>query len=89
MYLLLRIKLEFPHEKEEKSFENYRSSLAKSTNIIFVDKTGLNELFGEFLGFLKLDMGDIVNSCQYISHFLYPKILRIVPFESNKPIAFQ
>ena len=46
MYLLIRIRIEFPLEKEDKGFEHYKANLGKSTNIIFIDKMGTNELFG-------------------------------------------
>lgn len=89
MYLLVRIRIEYPTEKEEKGFDHYRINLGKSTNIIFVDKMGTNELFGEFLAMLKLDMGDIVSCCQYVSHYFNSKILRVFAFESNRSISYE
>ena len=80
MYLLVRIRIEYPMEKEEKGFEHYRVNLGKSTNLIFVDKMGSNELFGSFLATLKLDMGDIVSCCQYVSHYFNSKILRVYSY---------
>jgi hypothetical protein len=38
---------------------------------------GINELFGGYLEILKLEMGDIVSCCQYVSKFLNYKILKI------------
>lgn len=89
MYLLIRIKIEFAADKEEKGFEHYKSNLSKSTNIIFIDKMGTNELFGEFLGLFHLDMGDIVNCCQYVSHYLSYKILRVFPFDQNRSMTYE
>ena len=42
MYLLIRIRIEYPADKEDKGFEHYRVNLGKSTNLIFVDKMGSN-----------------------------------------------
>ena len=82
MYILVRIRADFPLDKEEKGFEIFKSNLTKSTNIIFVDQMNTNHLFGCFLSFFKLDLGDIVNCCQYIGHYLNYKMLRLVPLES-------
>ena len=38
---------------------------------------GINELFGKFLSLFGMDMGDIVNCCQYVSKFLNHKMLRV------------
>ena len=76
MYLLIRIRIEQGFEKEEKGFDHFRSNLGKSTNLIFVDKLGTNELFGEFLSMINLDMGDIVSCCQYVSHYFQYKIVK-------------
>ena len=84
MYLLIRIRMEYGLEKEEKGFDHYRINLAKSTNVIFVDKMGINQLFGEFLSVLKLDMGDIVSCCQYISHYFSNKILKMFMVEESR-----
>ena len=89
MYLLMRIRIEYSPEKEEKGFDHYRANLGKSTNLIFVDKMGSNELFGDFLAILKLDMGDIVSCCQYVSHYFNSKILRVFPFENNKSMTYE
>lgn len=89
MYLLVRIRIEYSFDKEEKGFEHYRANLGKSTNLIFVDKMGTNELFGEFLAMLKLDMGDIVSCCQYISHYFNHKILRTYSIDSNRSLAYE
>ena len=88
MYLLVRIRIEYPLDREDKGFDHYRVNLGKSTNLIFVDKLGSNELFGEFLGMLKLDMGDIVSCCQYISHYFNPKILGVYSFEANRSMSY-
>lgn len=52
MYLVLRMRLEEQREglQEQEIYSRYASSLAKSTNLIFYDSVGLNELFGDFLG---------------------------------------
>lgn len=42
MYLLIRIRIEFSGDKEDKGFEHYKTNLGKSTNIIFIDKMGSN-----------------------------------------------
>ena len=50
---------------------------------------GTNEIFGEFLGLLQLDMGDIVNCCQYASHYLSHKILRMFAFDGNRSMTYE
>lgn len=77
MYIITRIFLEFGENREEKGFQSYKLNLGKSSNAIFVDKLGVNELFGQFLSLLNLEMGDIVNCCQYVSRFLNYKILKV------------
>ena len=41
-----------------------------------------NHLYGSFLSYFKLDLGDIVNCCQYVGHYLNYKMLRLTPLES-------
>ena len=81
MYLLVRICVEYPIDRIEKGFQHYRSNLGKSTNVIFVDRLGTNQIFGEFLGMFELDMGDIVNCCQYVSHYLSYQIMRVINYD--------
>lgn len=68
MYLLVRI----TKENHEDGFEFYKESLSCSTNIIFVDKTGINQMFWLFLDKLKIEMVDILSCCQFVSKFLEP-----------------
>ena len=77
MYIITRVSLEFGDSREEKGFDTYKINLAQSSNILFIDKLGVNELFGKFLSLYNMDMGDIVNCCQYVSKFLNYKMLRI------------
>ena len=53
MYLLIRINI----EGDEEGFENYRKNLQKSSNALFVDRAGVNEVFGDFLTKIELEMG--------------------------------
>lgn len=53
MYLLIRINM----EGEEEGFENYRKNLQKSSNVLFVDRAGVNEVFGEFISKIEMEMG--------------------------------
>ena len=47
----------------------------KSSNILFVDTVNANLLFGEYLMKLKLEMGDILGCCQFVSQCFYPSPL--------------
>jgi hypothetical protein len=50
IYLLVRI----AKENVENGYEFYRESLANSTNILFVDKTGINQIYWLFLDKIKI-----------------------------------
>lgn len=50
IYLLVRI----TKENVENGYEFYRESLANSTNILFVDKTGINQIYWLFLDKIKI-----------------------------------
>lgn len=45
IYLICRVKM----EGNLMSLSKYRKNLKKSNNVLFVDKFGINSLFGEFL----------------------------------------
>lgn len=51
MYLILRMRLEEQKQGQYQQdiYSKYMSSLSKSTNLIFYDNVGINQLFGDFL----------------------------------------
>jgi hypothetical protein len=81
MYLLIRIAKENMHN----GFSFYRKALSSSTNILFVDVSGVNQIFWAFIEKLKVQMVDILNCCQFISQFLQPHRFRdSIPCEDRK-----
>jgi len=78
IYLVSRMALQ--EKKEETSWEEicrfYKTSLTKSTNLIFCDSVGINILFGDFLTFLDLSMANIIQAVQLFSKHLHPSLLK-------------
>ena len=72
IYLLIRITM----EEDPDGYDNYRKVLHKSSNALFVDNVGCNKLFGEFLQCLSMEMGEILQCCQFVSSYLLPSILK-------------
>lgn len=85
MYLIIRIKLEEQKECEtlKKLFEKYRNNLLKSTNIIFYDNIGINELYGDFLTQLNLSLSDIVTAVKYVAQFFVYEHLKSFSFNNK------
>ena len=71
MYLLVRINM----EGDDEGFEYYRVNLQKSSNVLFVDMAGVNVIFGEFLGKIGVEMGEILPCCQFLCIYLNQNIL--------------
>lgn len=51
MYLIIRMQLQEQKDKhsEKKIYAKFSEQLSKSSNLIFYDSIGVNELFGDFL----------------------------------------
>lgn len=63
-------------EEDPDGYENYRKILQKSSNALFVDNVGCNKLFGEYLQSISMEMGEILQCCQFVSKYLLPGILK-------------
>lgn len=72
MYLVVRMRLEEQKEKvsEREIYSRYAANLSKSTNLIFYDKVGVNELFGDYLGDFDMNMSEIITCIQYVGRNL-------------------
>ena len=76
MYLLIRLKM----EGDKDGMMIYRNKLEKSSNFLFVDKAGVNQIFSEFLAKLGVDMSEVLSCCQFVGGDLNPDILIIYPY---------
>ena len=76
MYLLVRINM----EGDEEGFEHYRKNLQKSSNALFVDRAGVNEVFGDFLSKIQMEMGEILPCCQFLSAYLNHSLFVDFPY---------
>lgn len=72
MYLIIRMKLEVVKNDEniKNVYAKYRENLSKSSNIIFYDNVGINELYGDFLIQFDLNMSDIVDCVKFVGSLL-------------------
>ncbi len=74
MYLLARLSLQ--EKKEGTSWEDlcrhYRTTLSKTNNLIFCDGVGINQIFGDFLSLLDMNMANIIECTQVVSGSLLP-----------------
>jgi hypothetical protein len=72
MYLVLRMRLEEQREGQQEAeiYGRFASSLGKSTNLIFYDAVGVNELFGDFLGELEMNLSEIIECIQFVGRAL-------------------
>lgn len=75
MYILVRVRVSFSNSESE-GFEYFRKKLHKSSSLIFTDKSGINEVFGDYLDYLQLEMKSILDCCQYVSQYLSTKIVK-------------
>lgn len=50
--------------------ETYRARLGKSSNLIFCDTLGINEIFGNFLQIFNLNLANLVECAQFASRHL-------------------
>ncbi len=55
----------------------------KSTNIIFYDNIGINELFGDFLTQMNLSLSDIVTAVKYVGQYLSYDTLKQFSFNNK------
>jgi hypothetical protein len=53
-------------QQEQEIYARFAVSLAKSTNLIFYDAVGANELFGDFLGELEMTLSEIIECIQFV-----------------------
>ena len=58
--------------------------MARSANLVFIDKKGCNEIFGDFLNVFGLDLGGVVNCCQALSRFFSYRTIKGVIEDSKK-----
>jgi hypothetical protein len=84
MYLVIRMRLEEQKEKlsEREIYTRYATNLSKSTNLIFYDKVGVNELFGDYLGDFDMNMSEIITCIQYVGRNLCDS-LKVFAFSSK------
>lgn len=64
-------------------YEKYRANLMKSTNIIFYDNIGINELYGDFLTQMNLSLSDIVAAVKYVGQYLSYDTLKQFSFNNK------
>jgi len=55
----------------------------KSTNIIFYDNIGINELYGDFLTQMNLSLSDIVAAVKYVGQYLSYDTLKQFSFNNK------
>jgi hypothetical protein len=79
IYVVVRMRLEEQKEgqHEQEIYGRYVSSLGKSTNLIFYDNVGINELFGDFLYEFELTLSEIIECIQFVGRNL---MLTMRPF---------
>jgi hypothetical protein len=55
--------------------------------MLFIDKYGINAIFGEFLELVDMQIGDILGCCKFVSQFLNPNLLEIVDKDRSRDIV--
>ena len=50
--------------------EKYVTALSKSTNLIFYDNLGVNELIGDYLSQISLSISDLIECVQFVGKHL-------------------
>lgn len=72
MYLIIRMQLEEQKDKlsDKKIYAKFSEQLGKSSNLIFYDSIGVNELFGDFLESLEMNISNLIESIRFVGKHL-------------------
>lgn len=76
MYLIVRMQLEEQKERqgERKIYARFIENLSRSTNLIFYDKVGVNELFGFYLEELDMNISNLVECIRFVGRNMNEKM---------------
>jgi hypothetical protein len=84
MYLIVRMRMEEQKEgqSERRIYAKYAESLGKSTNLIFYDGVGVNEMFGDFLEDLEMNISNLIEAIRFVGRHLGEE-LRVFGFSGK------
>ena len=85
MYLIVRMCLQQQKEgqSERRIYGKFIENLGRSTNMIFYDKVGVNELFGYFLEEFQMNLSNLVDCIRFVGRNMV-EVVRVFVFNGGR-----